>query len=456
MWLLILLAHAETWTVVPEGGGDANSIYEALLLVEYGDTLLLAPGIYREGDFKFISPLALTIQGAGTGETIIDGSDTEKYAFYVSKADVTFQGITFQNHETLATIMVGSEELNSVHIQDCAFVNNSVGVALWTTSGLVRVDSSIFIGNDLATMGAYGIDQLAVENSVFVDNDSVFVMDEYAEQTFEDVSFVNNTIIGGTIAFEFSNVEGDGHRNELTLLNNIILSSEYALWTNWISIQGEFRSNILSPGAEIRNDSEDLLEIDNLEADVDFTAWSDDGDWTNDDLRLLAGSAGIDYGVTGYASATTDLDGKPRALDGDGDGSVLPDAGAYELGEDGDGDGGYATTIGGDDCDDGDAAVYAGAEEICGDGADQDCDGADPACPDTGADSGDSAEEPPDSPAGQETGSGSEGGAETGAPSKVPAPCGCAAPPGSRTLTLALPALLLALRRRQRRSAGLY
>ena len=35
----------------------------------------------------------------------------------------------------------------------------------------------------------------------------------------------------------------------------------------------------------------------------------------------------------------------------------------------------------GEDCDDRDSTVYPGAEEVCGDGVDQDCDGADQACP---------------------------------------------------------------------------
>ncbi len=48
---------------------------------------------------------------------------------------------------------------------------------------------------------------------------------------------------------------------------------------------------------------------------------------------------------------------------------------------DADGDGHIALTCpDGDDCDDGDASVYPGAEEICGDGVDQNCDGIDPSC----------------------------------------------------------------------------
>jgi hypothetical protein len=43
-------------------------------------------------------------------------------------------------------------------------------------------------------------------------------------------------------------------------------------------------------------------------------------------------------------------------------------------------DGHRSATCGGDDCDDSDPSVYPGATEVCGDGIDQDCSGADLAC----------------------------------------------------------------------------
>ncbi len=63
--------------------------------------------------------------------------------------------------------------------------------------------------------------------------------------------------------------------------------------------------------------------ITNAPLFVNTNGWSD--------LRLRYGSPGIDAGTDLSAHLTTDLDGNPRPLDGDGDGVAAFDMGAYEF-----------------------------------------------------------------------------------------------------------------------------
>ena len=79
--------------------------------------------------------------------------------------------------------------------------------------------------------------------------------------------------------------------------------------------------------------------------------------------RLLTGLAVICIAACGEASVSVDDVKSPvaKAL-------ACPDS---------DGDGYLATWCGGSDCDDSNRDAYPGANDICGDGVDQDCDGVD-------------------------------------------------------------------------------
>ena len=79
--------------------------------------------------------------------------------------------------------------------------------------------------------------------------------------------------------------------------------------------------------------------IGNIDGDPQFMCDPDDGGdgWGaggNDnfgDLHLLAGSPCIDAGDNAAASGPLDLDGNPRTIDGDGNGTEVVDMGAYEF-----------------------------------------------------------------------------------------------------------------------------
>lgn len=70
----------------------------------------------------------------------------------------------------------------------------------------------------------------------------------------------------------------------------------------------------------------------NIDADPRFVApvAASAAPTTTGDYRLQIGSPAVDAGTNGAVAVTMDLDGNPRVVDGDGDGSPTVDMGAYE------------------------------------------------------------------------------------------------------------------------------
>jgi predicted outer membrane repeat protein len=129
-------------------------------------------------------------------------------------------------------------------------------------------------------------------------------------------------------------------------LNNIIL------WGNTAAISGSQMYNedisvtITTSlvqggitGSGVHNENSTVTDGGgNLSADPDFVRDPDpgtDGNWDGvdddyGDLHLMVGSPAIDTGTDSAISLPTDLDGNPRRVDGDGDGTAIVDMGAYE------------------------------------------------------------------------------------------------------------------------------
>lgn len=353
---LLSVAEAATYTVDPAGGGDATTIAEGVALLSEGDTLSIAAGTYQAYDVRIYVD-GVTIEGAGWESTTFDGSlgsETERLSgFWIASENVTVRGIGFRNYlyGSAYNYAVGVD--GGVSIADCAFIGNVGGVLLYAgvesgSPSRTTIVNTLFADNTYAAIYApEQIDTLHVESSVFINNERGVYYQGRDNGLFNEISIVDNTFVGtsemGAISIG-SNTYGtsNDYAYQTSIVNNLFAGG-LVRWGlslgDYFYASTEVLNNVYAPtttarvdeGAEIIVETFDYTESDNLEAEPTFVAWTDDGDWTNDDLRLVAGSAGIDAGAEGYTRYSTDMDGQDRTVDGDGDWRAEPDAGAYEL-----------------------------------------------------------------------------------------------------------------------------
>jgi predicted outer membrane repeat protein len=167
--------------------------------------------------------------------------------------------------------------------------------------------------------------------------------DGTSSPTLTNVTFSGNSAEDGGAMFNRGNNNGTSSPglSNVILWGNTAVISGSQLYNGSASItvttslvQGGFN------GSGVYN--QDSAVIDgggNLAADPDFVRHPDpgpDGDWDGvdddyGDLHLRSGSPAVDSGTNSAISLPTDLDGDPRIVDGDGDGTATVDMGAYEL-----------------------------------------------------------------------------------------------------------------------------
>jgi len=191
-------AGARTWSVLPDGTGDAPTIQAAVDSAAALDTIELAEGVFRgAGNRDVAVAKALTFAsrlGVAEDCTIdCEGSAAVEHRGFVVAADCTFRGITVARAYTSGRggALYAAESVGAT-ILDCAFTDNTAA-----SGGALAFDS--------LDRAAPRLTEVSVERSLFARNraqqsGAVYIL--AVQIHFTDCTFLFNTANrGGVLDF---------------------------------------------------------------------------------------------------------------------------------------------------------------------------------------------------------------------------------------------------------------
>ena len=139
---LLSLLCASAGKIVVGTGQPITSVKQAIAIAKIGDTIILNPGVYKEGNIVITRSLAII----GNGNPILDGQN--KYEiFTVSGRNIVIKGITFRNSGYSA--MNDYASIKIVDASNVTIENNTIIDAYFaihisnTTSAIIRRNNII-------------------------------------------------------------------------------------------------------------------------------------------------------------------------------------------------------------------------------------------------------------------------------------------------------------------------
>ena len=327
----------QTFIVRADGTGDYPTIQAAIDVALNGDTIVVEDGMYTGGgnkniDFKGSSITVRSVNGPR--KTVIDCENSGRALYFHSgeSADSVLDGFSLVNGRQTYGGGIYCYQADPT-INDCIFENNraSTGTSTAFGGGVYCKESSLTINNCIfRNNSAWANYQngsgggIACFNSNATLNSCFFVGNSaYAGTHFGyggGVYGAGTTLTNCTFVENLASHDGGGVHGGSNIVTNCIF------WNNTDSGGSDASAQIYGGVTVSYSCIMGWISggTGNISGDPNFVSV--------DDYHLMPSSACIDSGTnepTGGLTET-DLDGNPRAFDGDNDANIVADMGAYE------------------------------------------------------------------------------------------------------------------------------
>jgi hypothetical protein len=196
------------------------------------DTIHVATGAYVE---NITIDKNLTLQGAGAGNTIVDGNATDRVITVTNDAMVTLNGMTIQNGNAIRGGGIRNDGSGTVHVNNSAIYNNTAtgtgGGIHNDGGGTVHVNNSAVYDN--TTNGSGGGIQNDSSNEMLIVNHSTISGNESNDvgggiANYGPLTVTNSTINDNTAGFDGGGIFTEMDSDVVTVISNSVINGNTA------------------------------------------------------------------------------------------------------------------------------------------------------------------------------------------------------------------------------------
>ncbi|MFQ6062778.1 MAG: nitrous oxide reductase family maturation protein NosD [Methanosarcinales archaeon] len=261
-------ATAKVINVDCTGGGDYTSIQSAINSASNGDTIQVAPCIYRE---NVVVDKSVSLIGADRDTTIIEGGGSGDVV-YVKANKVNISGVMIKNSSILgkyAGIRILSDK---VTIDNCIILSNMRGIISLYANPTI---SNCIISNNID--GIYSTHSSPIiKNNTLVSNRDEGILCEYSYPTIIN-NTISNNLNGIYCVYSYPKI-----------INNIISKNNrdgiYLYNSSYISVKGNTISSNTRNGIYLQYSNNNLIYHNNIINNTNQALDSGNNSWDNGEV----------------------------------------------------------------------------------------------------------------------------------------------------------------------------